>query len=133
MGYLIRFVGVSLLACVALFGINIGKASALITKEGAIEFVIDSLIRLDTLGRDVYINPFTQHAYIDYELLSKSRISLRIYDISGRCVKILVDEDKKPGYYTVSFDAKGLSTGMYFAKLEAREHKEVKKLILMKK
>ena len=81
---------------------------------------------------EVYPNPVVGSAIIKYQLPVKSEISLKIYDITGRIVKTLASEEKKAGSYNVSFDAKGLTTGIYFAKLVVDDYKETKKLILMK-
>ncbi len=80
----------------------------------------------------VYPNPVVGSAIIKYQLPVKSEISLKIYDITGRIVKTLASEEKKAGSYNVSFDTKGLTTGIYFAKLVVDDYKETKKLILMK-
>ena len=76
-------------------------------------------------------NPFIQRTTIMYQLPVKSRVSLKIYDVTGRLVKILVNREKKPGYYNASWDAKELASGIYFVKFEAGDYKKVKKLILM--
>ncbi|MDI6839604.1 MAG: alpha/beta fold hydrolase [bacterium] len=77
-------------------------------------------------------NPFGSEAKIRFGLPKKGVVSLKIYDISGRLVKTLVNSKKEPGYYNVSFDAKGLATGIYFAKFEAGGgYTKTEKLILM--
>ncbi|MBN8569251.1 MAG: T9SS type A sorting domain-containing protein [Ignavibacteria bacterium] len=79
-----------------------------------------------------YPNPFNPSTIINYQLAINSFVSLKIYDISGREVKQLVNTIQPAGYYTVSFDAKNLSSGMYFNSLKAGEYSSVKKMVLVK-
>ena len=89
-------------------------------------------LRVKSLELQVYPNPFVKFTTIQYQLPVKSKVSLRIYDVAGRCVKTLIDEEKSIGYYQVKWDGEGLSTGIYFAKFKAGDYKETKKLILMR-
>jgi hypothetical protein len=79
-----------------------------------------------------YPNPFNPNTTINYQLVSGSYISLKVYDILGNIVAILVDEEKPAGSYEVSFNASQLSSGIYFYKLKAGSFVETKKMILMK-
>ncbi|MBK6874877.1 MAG: T9SS type A sorting domain-containing protein [Ignavibacteria bacterium] len=65
-----------------------------------------------------YPNPFNPVTKIDYEVPNEGIVSLLIYDISGREVKKLITGFKPAGYYTESFDASGLSSGVYFYRLK---------------
>ena len=58
--------------------------------------------------------------------------SLRIYDMLGREVATLVNEEKQPGEYEVQFDASGLTTGIYFYRLTTGSFVETKKMILLR-
>ena len=58
--------------------------------------------------------------------------SLIVYDILGREVATLVNENKKPGNYEVTWDAKNEPSGIYFYKLICRDYTEVRKMILLK-
>ncbi|MDD5531024.1 MAG: carboxypeptidase regulatory-like domain-containing protein [bacterium] len=77
-------------------------------------------------------NPFIKSTIISYSLHIRTKVSLSIYDLSGRMIKTLVNEEKEAGGYTLSLNAKDLLSGIYFVKLTAGEYKETKKLILMK-
>jgi hypothetical protein len=59
-------------------------------------------------------------------------VTLKIYDVLGREVRTLVNEEKTPGVYSVTFDGSNLSSGIYFYRLQAGEFIQTKKLILMK-
>jgi len=79
-----------------------------------------------------YPNPFRNKTTIQYSLPKTSKVSLKLYDLTGRCVKTLVDGERLPGYYKETLESKNYPTGIYFAKFNAGEYKETKKLILMK-
>ncbi|MFH2029850.1 MAG: T9SS type A sorting domain-containing protein [Bacteroidota bacterium] len=55
-----------------------------------------------------------------------------MYDILGREVHTLADEELSPGNYTVNFDAAGLSSGVYFYRLTAGNFTQTKKMILLR-
>jgi hypothetical protein len=79
-----------------------------------------------------YPNPFNPTTVINYALPKASYVTLKIYDISGREVSTLVSEEKSTGYYNVTFNASGLSSGVYFYKLTAGNFTQTKKLNLVK-
>jgi len=55
-----------------------------------------------------------------------------IYDILGRKVESLVNEEKQPGNYSVTFNAKSITSGVYFYKLEINDYTSIKKMIFLK-
>ncbi len=57
---------------------------------------------------------------------------LTVFDLLGREVRTLVNEDKHAGYYEANFDASSLASGIYFYKLEAGNFVQTKKMILVK-
>ncbi|MDD5530204.1 MAG: S8 family serine peptidase [bacterium] len=77
-------------------------------------------------------NPFTNHSTLMYQLPVKSNVSLRLFDLTGRCIKTLVDETKIPGYYKIDLKSKDYPAGIYFAKFKAGGYNKTKKLVLMK-
>ena len=79
-----------------------------------------------------YPNPFNPVTRINYELPLMNFVSLKIYDIQGKEVMTLVNEVKDAGYYSVTFDAKNLSSGMYFYKLSSADFTQTKKMVLIK-
>ena len=79
-----------------------------------------------------YPNPFTQTTSIDYSISMPALTSLKVYDLSGKEVKMLVYEHQTAGSYTIEFDASSLPTGLYFYKIEAGEFSDIKKLVLTK-
>jgi len=59
-------------------------------------------------------------------------VSLKVYDVLGREVATLVDEQQKAGYYEVEFEASQLTSGVYFYHLRAGEFVGTKKMILLR-
>jgi len=79
-----------------------------------------------------YPNPFNLVTRIQYFLPVSTDVSLRVYDILGREVAILVDGFVEAGVHETLLNGKELSSGVYFYRLEARGFVESKKLLLMK-
>lgn len=77
-------------------------------------------------------NPFNPSAKILFDLPNPCRVSLVIYDITGRKTAMLVNDYRPPGYYAVTFNASNLSSGIYFARLTAGDYTQTRKLLLVK-
>ncbi|MBN1997426.1 DUF4990 domain-containing protein [candidate division KSB1 bacterium] len=80
-----------------------------------------------------YPNPFNQSTKISCVITESGFAVLKIYDILGREIRILVDEFQRPGTYEKNFDAGELASGMYFYQLQSGNFStETKKMILMR-
>ena len=87
-----------------------------------------------------YPNPFNPATEITFSLSAKVRATLRIYDMLGREIATLLDDEKSPGKYTVKWDAGKNSSGVYFYRLiagdastgSARGFVQTRKLMLLK-
>lgn len=79
-----------------------------------------------------YPNPFNPTTTISYTLKEAAYVKLTVYDRLGREVKVLVDENKNPGTYTIEFNASDLPSGIYFYRIKANDKTEVKKMIFAK-
>lgn len=77
-------------------------------------------------------NPFNPTTSISYQIAKQSLVTLKVYDILGNEIAVLVNEIKNPGKFEVKFDGTNLSSGIYFYKLSADNFNFVKKLTLMK-
>jgi hypothetical protein len=66
-----------------------------------------------------YPNPFNPTTKIDFDLPYDSRVSIRLYDMNGREVMTLVNEQRPAGFYTVQMNGNNLSSGMYFYRIIA--------------
>ena len=69
---------------------------------------------------------------IKYDLPFDGNVSLKIFDMSGKELMTLVNEVKTAGYYSVNFNATGLSSGVYFYKITADNFTAAKKMMLLK-
>jgi len=79
-----------------------------------------------------YPNPFNPVTTIKYALPSDVKVVVKIYDILGREVKVLVNELQKAGYYDAKFDGSNFASGVYFYRIEAGDFVLAKKMVLVK-
>jgi hypothetical protein len=79
-----------------------------------------------------YPNPFNPATTISYSLASQERVTLKVYDMSGREVVTLVDEQKDSGFHKVVFDGSDLSSGVYLYQLRAGNFEQTRKLTLVR-
>ena len=79
-----------------------------------------------------YPNPFNVSTTISYQLPYESFVNLSIYDITGREIACIAQGYMSPGMYNIEFNANHLTSGVYFARFEAGETREVRKLLLIK-
>lgn len=79
-----------------------------------------------------YPNPFNPSTKIDFSLPADSKVTLKVYDISGKEIAVLVNSDMTAGIHTVDFNASGLSSGVYFYSINAGNFIKTVKMILAK-
>ena len=79
-----------------------------------------------------YPNPFNPSTMINYEIPKSSFVTLKVYDILGREIATLINEEKPTGSYKITFNASKYSSGVYFYKLSAGNYTQVKKMVLIK-
>ena len=79
-----------------------------------------------------YPNPFNPSTNLEFGISELGFVTLKIYDISGKEVETLVNEVKPAGFYTVSFDASGLTSGVYFYSITSGDFSATKKMMLLK-
>lgn len=79
-----------------------------------------------------YPNPFNPTTKIKYAVPKASLVTLKVYDILGREIITLINEEKSPGNYEVEFNATNLPSGVYFYKMQAGSYSETKKMVLMR-
>jgi len=77
-------------------------------------------------------NPFNPTTHITFVLPLTSHVSLKIFNLLGREVATMVNEEKKPGSYEVTWNAAGFPSGIYFYRLTAGSFTETKKLVLVR-
>jgi len=80
-----------------------------------------------------YPNPFNPSTTICYSLKKSGWVTLKIYDVLGREIKVLVNEHQNTNSYSVNFNASDLSNGVYYYRLQINnEFTETKKMVLLK-
>jgi endonuclease/exonuclease/phosphatase family metal-dependent hydrolase len=79
-----------------------------------------------------YPNPFNPSTNIGFRISDFGFVSLKIYDLLGNEVATLVNEELSVGEYEVEFDASGLTSGIYFYKLQAGDYNQTRKMIYLK-
>ncbi len=77
-------------------------------------------------------NPFNPNTRIRFAVAKQDFIELNIYDVMGKTIAILVNNNLKPGVYEVEWNAEEFSSGIYFYKLMSDKYLETKKMILLK-
>ena len=79
-----------------------------------------------------YPNPFNPSTKIKYSIAHSSFVTLKVYDLLGRGIAIIVNEEKAAGNYEINFNANKLSSGVYFYRIQAGSFTDTKKLILLR-
>ena len=79
-----------------------------------------------------YPNPFNSSTTISFTIPETGIVTLKVYDVLGREVATLVNENLNAGSHSYNFDAGNLTSGVYLSKLQAGKQSEIKKMILMK-
>ncbi|MCK4395896.1 T9SS type A sorting domain-containing protein [candidate division WOR-3 bacterium] len=79
-----------------------------------------------------YPNPFSKETTFKYSLPKASYVNVSLFDVSGRCIKRLVNERQRPGYYTLRLDGSELNTGIYFVRLQSDNFSLSRKCIIVR-
>lgn len=93
---------------------------------------VSSEVPSSYLLKQNYPNPFNPTTNINFSLPKSGLVTLKIYDISGKEVAVLLNEVKNAGSYLVGFNAAGLPSGAYFYRLTSGNFSETKKMMLIK-
>jgi len=79
-----------------------------------------------------YPNPFNPVTKISYQLIAPGNAIVKIYDMTGRIVKELVNEFQNAGRHELTFDGSSLSSGLYFCRIDAGNYSETMRMTLLK-
>jgi len=79
-----------------------------------------------------YPNPFNPTTEIAFDLAKNGHVSLTVFNVLGQQVTTLVDRDMEAGSHTVQWDASGVSSGVYFYRIQAGDFNSTKKMMLLK-
>jgi acid phosphatase len=80
-----------------------------------------------------YPNPFNPTTTIKYSIPHSENVQIKIYNVLGKLVKALLDENKVSGDYKIKFDGRNLASGLYYYRMTNGDYAETKKMILLKK
>lgn len=103
----------------------------LVTSKVIIDNIVDEKPRAFQLGQN-YPNPFNPSTIIEYELPKNSQVQIKIFDLLGREVKSLVNEEKPAGKYKIEFNSVNLSSGIYLYQLQTKDFKQTRKFTLVR-
>lgn len=79
-----------------------------------------------------YPNPFNPTTTITYDIKDQNLTTLKIYNMLGNEIKVLVNKNQLPGTYRVDFDATDLATGIYFCRLTSGNNTQIIKMLMVK-
>ena len=79
-----------------------------------------------------YPNPYNPKTSIQYSISNKQFVTLKVYNLLGREVATLVNENKEAGNYMINLDASILPSGVYIYKLQAGDYVQTRKMTLVK-
>lgn len=125
---------------------TVSVADALGQAKDTLKSAIDGLVKIVAAGVDAvngnnpkayvlgqnYPNPFNPTTEITYQIPAAGYVSLKVYDMLGREVALLINENKNAGYYNITLNAGNLPSGVYFYKMSSGNYSSVKKFVLMK-
>jgi hypothetical protein len=92
---------------------------------------ITNIVNFFSLSQN-YPNPFNPITRIKFDIPKSSHMQIAVYDILGREVQQLLNEDKKPGSYEITWDGSRFASGIYFYKIISDNFMETKKMVLLK-
>ncbi|MCB0748508.1 MAG: T9SS type A sorting domain-containing protein, partial [Ignavibacteriae bacterium] len=97
-----------------------------------VEEVTSELLPNEVSLEQNYPNPFNPSTTIKFSILERSDVKLRVYDILGKEIKLLINEELNPGEYSVQFIGDNLTSGLYFYELSTNKFKQTRKMLLLK-
>jgi len=134
----IEFTGISEYAALINFAGRLGNINY--RTEGRIkeQLITDFHLDINSVNAGTYSlnnnypNPFNPVTRIGFRIPEQGQVKLIIYDLLGRAVQTLVNDNLKQGYYEVEWNASNYSSGVYFYRLAAGNFTQTKKMILLK-
>ncbi len=96
------------------------------------EIKVEVNVPLQFSLRQNYPNPFNPTTQIKYSVPQSSQVQIKVFDILGNVIKILINEEKPTGTYELTWNAANLPSGIYFYRIQAGSFIDTKKMILLK-
>ena len=118
-------------------GVCIRKPVPMLNNSSEEEFIVwkgddENVEEYETKLGDNFPNPFNPSTNIQYSLNSESKVSIKVYNILGEEVAVLVDEFKPKGKHSCKFEAGNLPSGIYIYRIQTDDFTDVKKMMLVK-
>jgi hypothetical protein len=104
----------------------------LIKQESENKFINNSKVPTTFILHQNHPNPFNPNTIIEYAVPKERLVKIQVFDILGKEVQTLVNDNLSAGYYKINFNTSGLPSGIYFYRLQAGPFVETKKMVLMK-
>lgn len=79
-----------------------------------------------------YPNPFNSETRIGFGIPKAGNVEIKLYDVSGREVKILINEYKPEGFYNINFNVSNFTSGIYFYRFASKNYIEIRKMVVIK-
>ncbi|MHB9039908.1 MAG: T9SS type A sorting domain-containing protein [Melioribacteraceae bacterium] len=92
----------------------------------------ENVIPSDYVLYQNYPNPFNPTTNIEYSIPHSGFVSIKVYDVLGKEITTLINEEMRPGNYKVKFDGSKLTSGVYFYQLRAGIFSQIQKFLLIK-
>jgi hypothetical protein len=112
-----------------------GPQGVSVLRNGLITSVRETEPRQVTDGFQLYQNypnPFNPTTELGYQISKVSHVTLKIYDVLGRLIDVLVDQTQQPGQYHVVWHGPALSSGTYFCQLEVSGLRITRKMLMLR-
>ncbi len=107
-------------------------STQMIPSENSSELTAQGQIPSDFNLYQNYPNPFNPSTSIKFDISKNAKVKLSVYDMLGKEVSVLVNQDLNAGKYNISFNMSNLSSGIYFYELKTAEFIAIKKMTLIK-
>ncbi|MFZ1289661.1 MAG: YCF48-related protein [Melioribacteraceae bacterium] len=111
---------------------TVGDFGTILKKSGQITTLDCTKIPHEYFLSQNFPNPFNPGTTIEYSVPQKSQVTLKVYDLLGREITTLINEEKSVGNYSVKFDGSNLTSGIYFYKIISGNYSSIKKMIVLK-
>lgn len=95
-----------------------------------VEVVIDNPKQFEL--KQNYPNPFNPVTKIPFQISTTSKVSIAVYDLLGKEIVKLLDEERTPGYYEIAWNPIGLPSGIYYYQIQAGSFVDTKQMILLR-
>jgi hypothetical protein len=111
---------------------TISNVNVLLTRAGATSVYGNEIAPAEFRLDQNYPNPFNPTTHFGFGIADFGFVSLIVYDVLGKAVATVVNENLKPGKYEVAFDATHLASGVYYYRLRANSFLETKKFVVLR-